>query len=308
MNKLTHQVMGPVEWVMLMVLSAIWGGSFYFFAVIIKELPVFTIVFFRVFLATVALWLYVLVSKQALPNFKPIWHNFFLMGFCNNVVPFSLIVWGEQRVAPGLAAVLNATTPFFAVIVAHLSTQNEKLTWNRLAGALVGLTGVAALVGFDAIKNLGVDLWFQLAIVLASVSYGISTIFGRRMAGIPPLVTAASQTAASSVMMLPLMMVIDHPFSLTMPSVKVILFLLALALLCTAVAYLIFFNIVKRAGMTNVTLVTLLVPVSAMLLGAMLLNEQISARHFLGMAVIGVGLALIDGRIPRKIGAKLGPA
>lgn len=297
--------MGPIEWAMLIVLSAIWGGSFFFFAVIIKELPVFTIVFFRVFLATVALWLYVLVSRQALPNFQPIWHNFFLMGFFNNVIPFSLIVWGEQRVAPGLAAVLNATTPFFAVIVAHLTTQNEKLTWNRFAGALVGLIGVAALVGFDAIKNLGVDLWFQLAIVLASVSYGISTIFGRRMAGIPPLVTAASQTAASSLMLLPLMLMLDHPFSLAMPSFKVIVYLVALALLCTAIAYLIFFNIVKRAGMTNVTLVTLLVPISAMVLGAMLLNEQISARHFLGMAVIGIGLALIDGRIPRKMATTL---
>lgn len=305
MEKISHQVMGPIEWAMLIVLSAIWGGSFFFFAVIIKELPVFTIVFFRVFLATVALWLYVLVSRQALPNFQPIWHNFFLMGFFNNVIPFSLIVWGEQRVAPGLAAVLNATTPFFAVIVAHLTTQNEKLTWNRFAGALVGLIGVAALVGFDAIKNLGVDLWFQLAIVLASVSYGISTIFGRRMAGIPPLVTAASQTAASSLMLLPLMLMIDHPFSLAMPSFKVIVYLVALALLCTAIAYLIFFNIVKRAGMTNVTLVTLLVPISAMVLGAMLLNEQISARHFLGMAVIGIGLALIDGRIPRKMATTL---
>jgi drug/metabolite transporter (DMT)-like permease len=299
-----HQVMGPIEWVMLIALSAIWGGSFYFFAVIVKELPVFTIVFFRVFLATIALWLFAFVSRQALPNFKPIWHNFFFMGLTNNVIPFSLIVWGEQRVAPGLAAVLNATTPFFAVIVAHLSTQNEKLTWNRLAGALVGLSGVTALVGFDAIKNLGIDLWFQLAIIVASVSYGVSTIFGRRMVGIPPLVTAASQTAASSLMLCPLMLIIDHPFSLAMPSLKVMIYLAALALLCTAVAYIIFFNIVKRAGMTNVTLVTLLVPVSAMLLGALLLNEQISARHFLGMAVIGIGLALIDGRIPRKIASK----
>jgi drug/metabolite transporter (DMT)-like permease len=301
MKQSSHQVMGPFEWALLIALSAIWGGSFYFFAVIIKELPVFTIVFFRVFLATVALWLIVLVTHQELPQFKNVWHNYLLMGLFNNVIPFSLIVWGESKVAPGLAAVLNATTPFFSVIVAHLSTQNEKLTWNRLAGALVGLTGVAALVGFDAIKNLGADLIFQIAIVMASVSYGISTIFGRRFVGIPPLVSSASQTAASSIMLLPLMMIIDHPFSLTMPSMNATLSLLALALLCTALAYVIFFNIVKSAGMTNVTLVTLLVPVSAMMLGALFLDEQISMRHFLGMLVIGIGLALIDGRIPRKI-------
>jgi drug/metabolite transporter (DMT)-like permease len=305
MNAPSHQVMGPVEWAMLIALSAIWGGSFYFFAVIIKELPVFTTVFFRVFLATLALWTYLIVSGQALPNLKSIWHNFFLMGLTNNVIPFSLIVWGESKVAPGLAAVLNATTPFFAVIIAHLSTQTEKLTWNRLVGALVGLSGVAALVGFDAIKNLGADLIFQLAIVAASLSYGVSTIFGRRISSTPPLVAAASQTAASSVILFPLMLLIDHPFSLQTPSLNVTLSLLALALLCTALAYVIFFNIVKRAGMTNVTLVTFLVPVSAMILGAVLLNEQVSGRHFLGMMVIGVGLALIDGRIPRKILATL---
>ena len=301
MNSTQHQVMGPLEWVLLIILSAIWGSSFYFFAVIIKELPVFTIVFFRVFLATLALWLFILLTRQKLPPLGNIWHNFFLMGFFNNVIPFSLIVWGEQRVAPGLAAVLNATTPFFAVIVAHLSTQTEKLTWNRLAGALIGLLGVAALVGADAIKNLGVDLLFQLAIVLASVSYGISTIYGRRISNIPPLVTAASQTAASSLMLFPLMLLIDHPTSLNFPSAHVALSLVALALICTALAYIIFFNIAKRAGMTNVTLVTFLVPISAMVLGAAFLNEDISIRHILGMVVIGVGLALIDGRIPRAL-------
>jgi drug/metabolite transporter (DMT)-like permease len=301
MNSGNHQVMGPVEWTLLIILSAIWGGSFYFFAVIVKELPVFTIVFFRVFLATLALWLFILVSRQNLPPFKNIWHNFFLMGFFNNVIPFSLIVWGEQRVAPGLAAVLNASTPFFAVIVAHLSTQTEKLTWNRFAGAIIGLIGVAALMGYGALKNLGTDLSYQFAIVLASASYGISTIFGRRLATVPPLISAASQTAASSLMLLPLMLLIDKPFNLPFPSLNVALSLLALALLCTAIAYIIFFNIVKRAGMTNVTLVTLLVPVSAMFLGAMLLNEDISTHHYLGMIVISIGLALIDGRIPRKL-------
>jgi drug/metabolite transporter (DMT)-like permease len=301
MKTANQQFMGPLEWAMLIVLSIIWGGSFFFFAVIIKELPVFTIVFFRVFLATLALWLFILVSRQELPDLKSIWHNFFLMGLFNNVIPFSLIVWGESKVAPGLAAVLNATTPFFAVIVAHLSTQNEKLTWNRMAGAIIGLLGVGALVGYDAIKSLGIDLPFQLAIVLASLSYGICTIFGRRLAKVPPLITAASQTAASSIMLLPLMFLIDHPLTLSMPSLYAAASLVTLALLCTAIAYLIFFTIVKRAGMTNVTLVTFLVPVSAMILGALFLNEQISERHFLGMAVIGIGLALIDGRIPSKI-------
>lgn len=293
--------MTPYEWGLLLLLSAIWGGSFYFFAILIKELPVFTIVFFRVFLATFALWLVVLTSGLKPPDSWAKWKNYFVMGLLNNVVPFSLIVWGENRVAPGLGAVLNATTPFFTVLVAHAFTINERLSWNRLAGALVGLIGVAALVGVDAVKSLGGDLMFQLAFILASVFYGLSAVWARRFSNTPPVINAASQTTASSVMMLPLMLFFDHPWALPMPSNLAIFSQLGLSLICTAVAYILFFTIVKRAGSTNISLVTFLVPISAIILGATFLNEHITLNHILGMAVIGVGLALIDGRIPARM-------
>jgi drug/metabolite transporter (DMT)-like permease len=293
--------MTAYEWSLLLLLSAIWGGSFYFFAILIKEIPVFTIVFFRVFLATAALWLVVLARKLKPPKSGAQWKNYFIMGLINNVIPFSLIVWGESKVAPGLAAVLNATTPFFTVLIAHAFTANERLSWNRLTGALIGLLGVAALVGVDSIKSLGGDLLMQLAIVLAAVFYGFSAVWARRFSNMPPIVNAASQTAASSVMLLPLMLVFDHPWALQMPSNLALFSQLALALLCTAVAYILFFTILKRAGSTNISLVTFLVPISAIILGAALLNEQITLNHTLGMAVIGIGLALIDGRIPAKL-------
>jgi drug/metabolite transporter (DMT)-like permease len=293
--------MTAYEWSLLLLLSAIWGGSFYFFAILIKEIPVFTIVFFRVFLATAALWLVVLARKLKPPKSGVQWKNYFIMGLINNVIPFSLIVWGESKVAPGLAAVLNATTPFFTVLIAHAFTANERLSWNRLTGALIGLLGVAALVGVDSIKLLGGDLIMQLAIVLAAVFYGFSAVWARRFSNMPPIVNAASQTAASSVMLLPLMLVFDHPWALQMPSNLALFSQLALALLCTAVAYILFFTILKRAGSTNISLVTFLVPISAIILGAALLNEQITLNHTLGMAVIGIGLALIDGRIPAKL-------
>jgi drug/metabolite transporter (DMT)-like permease len=293
--------MTPYEWCLLLLLSAIWGGSFYFFAILIKELPVFTIVFFRVFLATVALWLIVLAKQLKPPQSLAQWKNYLVMGLLNNVIPFSLIVWGESKVAPGLAAVLNATTPFFTVIIAHAFTANERLSWNRLAGALTGLLGVAALVGMDSVKSLGGDLIMQLAIVLAAVFYGFSAVWARRFSNMPPIVNAASQTAASSFMLLPLMLVFDHPWALPMPSHLALFSQLGLSLLCTAVAYILFFTILKRAGSTNISLVTFLVPISAIILGAVLLNEQVTLNHILGMAVIGVGLALIDGRIPAKI-------
>jgi drug/metabolite transporter (DMT)-like permease len=293
--------MTSYEWSLLLLLSAIWGGSFYFFAILIKEIPVFTIVFFRVFLATLALWAVVFAMQLKPPTGWAQWKNYFVMGMINNVIPFSLIVWGETRVAPGLAAVLNATTPFFTVLIAHAFTANERLSWNRLTGALIGLFGVAALVGIDSIKSLGGDIIMQLAIVLASVFYGLSAVWARRFSNMPPIVNAASQTAASSLMLLPLTLVFDHPWALSMPSNLALFSQLALALLCTAVAYILFFTILKRAGSTNISLVTFLVPISAIILGAMLLNEQISLNHILGMAVIGLGLALIDGRIPAKL-------
>ncbi len=293
--------MTPYEWGLLLLLSAIWGGSFYFFAILIKEIPVFTIVFFRVFLAAAALWLVVLAKRLKTPQGWAQWKNYFVMGMINNVIPFSLIVWGESRVAPGLAAVLNATTPFFTVLIAHVFTANERLSWNRLAGALTGLLGVAALVGVDSIKSLGSDLMMQLAIVLASVFYGFSAVWARRFSTMPPIVNAASQTTASSIMIFPLMMVFDHPWALPVPSSLAIFSQLGLALLCTAVAYILFFTILKRAGSTNISLVTFLVPISAIILGATLLNEQITLNHILGMAVIGIGLSLIDGRIPAKM-------
>ena len=293
--------MTSYEWGLLLLLSAIWGGSFYFFAILIKELPVFTIVFFRVFLAALVLWMVVFASGLKPPDSWPQWKNYFVMGLLNNVIPFSLIVWGESRVAPGLAAVLNATTPFFTVLVAHAFTANERLSWNRLGGAIVGLIGVAALVGFDSIKTLGSDLIFQLAIVLAALFYAISSVWAQRFSQMPPMINAASQTTASSVLLLPLMLLVDHPWSLPMPSMLAIYSQLGLALVCTAVAYILFFTILKRAGSTNISLVTFLVPVSAMILGAALLNEQITTGHILGMLVIGIGLALIDGRIPAKL-------
>ena len=293
--------MTPYEWGLLLALSAIWGGSYFFFAILIKELPVFTIVFLRVFLATLVLWVVVLASGLKAPRSMVVWRNYFVMGLLNNVLPFSLIVWGESKVAPGLGAVLNATTPFFTVLVAHAFTANERLSWNRLTGALVGLFGVAGLVGFDAIKALGGDFSYQLMFVAASVLYAFSAVWARRFSQTPPLINAASQTAASSLMLLPLMLVFDKPWALAMPSTLAIYSQLGLSLLCTAVAYILFFTILKRAGATNISLVTFLVPVSAMILGAAFLSENITTTHIFGMVVIGLGLALIDGRIPATI-------
>jgi drug/metabolite transporter (DMT)-like permease len=289
--------MGTTEWALLIALAVIWGGSFFFYAIAIKSLPVFTIVFCRVLLGTAVLWLVVIARGIPLPRDPKIWRSFLIMGLLNNIIPFSLIVWGEKAVAPGLAAVFNATTPFFTLLVANRFTDNEKLTWNKLTGAAIGLAGVASLVGFHALQNVGMVLLSQIALVVAAISYGFSSVFGRRFAGQAPLVTAAGQTLGSSLLLLPLVMVIDQPWHLPMPPLAAILSVVGLAVLCTSLAYVMFFTILKRAGATNISLVTFLVPISAILLGWLFLNETITSQHFIGMAAIGAGLVLVDGRL-----------
>jgi drug/metabolite transporter (DMT)-like permease len=297
------RTMGPVEWALLIALSIVWGGSFFFFAIAIKALPIFTIVFLRVALGAAALCLIVWFARLALPRDPQTWRNFLIMGLLNNAIPFSLIVWGQTELASGLAAVLNGTTPFFTVLVANALTPDEKISWNRLAGALIGLGGVAIMIGLGAVGTLGQALWAQLAVIGAAVAYAFASVFGRRFAGLPPLLTAAGQTSGSTLILLPLVLIVDQPWSLTPPPLSVWLAVAGLAFLCTSLAYVMYFTILKRAGATNLVLVTFLVPVSAILLGVFFLGEVLEPRHFLGMTAIGLGLALIDGRLIRFLRA-----
>lgn len=292
-----NRTMGPAEWAMLIVLSIIWGGSFFLYAVALDDLPVFTIVFLRVSLGSLGLWLCAW-AMGLLPRLEAgLWRNFLIMGLINNAIPFSLIVWGQKEVASGLAAILNATTPFFTVLTANVLTADEKLSWNRLLGALIGLSGVAAMMGTDMLAAQGSPLISQLAIIGAAVSYGFASVFGRRFANTPPIVTAAGQTAGSSLILLPLMLIIDAPWRLGFPPLEAWLAIAGLAILCTSLAYILYFTILKRAGATNIVLVTFLVPVSAILLGIMFLGESLDLHHIIGMVTIAFGLALIDGRI-----------
>ena len=301
-----NRTMGPAEWAMLILLSIIWGGSFFLYAVALVDLPVFTIVFLRVSLGSLGLWLCAWAMGLLPRRDARLWRNFLIMGLINNAIPFSLIVWGQKEVASGLAAILNATTPFFTVLVANRLTADEKLSWSRLLGALIGLSGVAAMMGADLMQAKGGSLLSQLAIVGAAVSYGFASVFGRCFAGTPPVVTAAGQTAGSSLILLPVMLLVDTPWRLGFPPLQAWLAVVGLAILCTSLAYILYFTILKRAGATNIVLVTFLVPVSAILLGIMFLAESLDLHHVIGMVTIAFGLALIDGRIlslvrPRRV-------
>lgn len=294
-----QKTMTAADWALLALLSIVWGGSFLFVGVAVKELPPLTIVALRVAMAATALWGVLAIMGVRLPRERRIWAAFLGMGILNNVIPFTLIVWGQSHIASGLASILNATTPLFTVIVAHYFTVDERLTGQRLSGVIVGFVGVAVMIGAAALTSWNANVLAQLAVLGAALSYGFSGVFGRRFKamGIPPLVTAAGQVTASSAILLPMSLIVDRPWTLPVPSTEAVLSLLALALVSTAFAYLIFFRLLARAGATNVGLVTFLIPVSAILFGVTLLDETLEPRHFAGMALIAAGLILIDGRL-----------
>jgi len=295
--------MGAGEWAMLITLSLLWGASFFFNGVAVQSLPTFTVVVARVVIAAAILHLALRASGLRMPRDPRIWGTFFAMAFINNVMPFSLIVWGQSHIASGLAAIVNATTPLFTVMVAHVFTSDERLTRGRLAGVIIGLTGVAVMIGLDALQNLGVNVVAQLSVLGGALCYATAAVFGRRFRtmAVTPMQTATGQVTAASVILLPVMLLVDQPWTLSMPGVGTIAALFAVAALSTALAYVLYFRLLASAGATNVLLVTFLVPVVAILLGNLFLGEVLQPQHLLGMALVGLGLAAIDGRPLRRL-------
>ena len=294
-----NQRMGARDWAMLLLLSFLWGGSFFFISVAVSELPPFTLVTLRVGLAAVTLWLVLLVSGYPIPKSPEVWRAFMMMGLLGNALPFSLIAWGQTHIGAGLASIINATTPIFTILIAGAFLSDEHITPRKMLGVTAGLAGVIVLIGPSALLELGTNTMAQLAVIGAAVSYSCATVFGRRFKamGISALDTAVGQVTASTIILLPVVWFIDKPLQLANPSLQVWLAVLALAIFSTAFAYILFFRILSSSGATNVVLVTFLAPVTASLLGWLMLDEQLQGKHFIGMGCIGLGLAIIDGRL-----------
>lgn len=289
--------MGAREWMLLLTLSVLWGGSFFFFKVLVAELPPFTVVLGRVGFAALALNLLLVARRDPMPRDPRLWAAFGLMGVLNNVIPFTLIVFGETRISSGLASILNATTPIFTVLAAHALTSNEKLNWGKGWGIAFGFLGVAVLIGPGALSDLrGGDLIGEAACLGAALTYAFAGIFGRRFRGIAPLKVATGQVTASTIILIPIAALVDAPWRLPAPSGNVWLAFAGIALFSTALAYMLYFRILATAGATNLLLVTFLLPVSAMALGVAILGETVTWQALAGMALIGLGLIAIDRR------------
>jgi drug/metabolite transporter (DMT)-like permease len=302
-----QRAMTAREWGLLALLSLLWGGSFFLIGVAIKELPPLTLVTLRVGLAAALLWASAPFLGVALPRSAKAVATVAVLGFGNGALPFALIAWGQTHLPSGLASILNAATPLFSVLAAHVLTAEEKLSGLKVFGTVAGLTGVAWLIGPDLLTGAGANLWAELAVLAAALAYALSAIFGRRVRalGLRPVDVATGQLTAATLYLAPLALVIDRPWTLLAPSAATIAAVLAIAAFSTALAYVVYFRILAGAGATNVLLVTLLVPATSVVLGALFLHERLAGRQFLGFALIALGLAFIDGRLPRALAQKL---
>lgn len=288
------------DWSLLAVLSVLWGGSFFFNGAALRELPPLTLVFLRVALGAVILLPLLRVQGISFPKGIAGWRAFVVIGLLNNVIPFSLIVIGQTFIPSGLASILNATTPLFAVLV-MAAVGEEALQARRVAGVALGLAGVIILRGWGIETRTGQGLGILLCLG-GALSYGFAALAARRLLkDSPPLGTATFQLMASTAMMAIVAAAMEQPWRLPAPGVATWLAVLGLATLSTALAYIVFFQIIQRSGATNVMLVTLLIPVTAILLGWLVLGEPISAHEIAGAIVISGALIVIDGRAARML-------
>ncbi len=289
------KTMNHTEWGLLMLLSILWGGAFFFVRVAVVGLPPLTVVLARVEIAAAILLGLTLFLGHSLPCRMSAWTPFLVMGLLNNAVPFSFLNAGQTMVSVGLASIINGMTPLFTALV-MASFREERLTMHRVVGVLLGVVGVVLISRPDAacmadVRLLGIGLCLT-----ATLGYGFAALWGRRhLADVPPLKSATCQLLSSTVIMAVVVAIVDRPWTLPMPGEEV-----WMALFGTAIAYVVFFEILTRAGASNVMLVTLLIPVTALLLGNMFLAEPIPAYELAGAAIIGMGLLSIDGRLPRR--------
>jgi len=290
--------MNRSDWLTLLGLAVIWGGAFFFIGVAVRHVPPLTYVWLRLSFAALAMWAYLAWKRQGLGLPRSAWGSIFLLALLNNALPFTLFGWGQTHIASGLASILNATTPIWGVIVAHFLTHDERMNPRKVAGVLLGFGGVATMIGPSLFASLGSSALAQLACVTASLSYALAAVWARRFRkqGISPLSVTTGQLTAGSLLMLPMSIFIDRPWIHAFPPLTALGAIVALALLCTAFGYVLYFRLIATSGATNALLVTLLVPPVAILLGGLFLGETLAPQDFIGLLLIALGLAAIDGR------------
>ena len=302
-SPMINQEMTASEWGVLLLLAVIWGGAFLFIGVAVRYVDPLTYVWLRPTIAAGGMFLFLKWRGEKLGLPREVWGSILLLALLNNALPFTLFGWGQTHIASGLASILNATTPIWGVLVAHFFTADERMTPRKIAGVLLGFAGVATMIGPTLLANVGTDALAQLACITASLCYAIAAVWARRFRrmGIAPMSVTTGQLSAGALMMLPMMLLVDQPWTQPLPPLSAWGAIVALALLCTALGYVLYFRLIDSAGATNALLVTLLVPPFAILFGTLFLNEVLAPQDFIGLGLIALGLAAIDGRLLKRL-------
>lgn len=291
------------DWSLVLLLSVLWGCSFFFVGVSVQEIPPLFIVLCRVGIAAVVLLLVVHLRGFEMPHSLRTWGAFLVMGAFNNVIAFGLITWGQTQIESGLASILNATAPIFSVLLAHYVTRQERITANKLAGVLVGWCGVTVLIGESLLYAPGDQVVAQLAVLGGTFSYSYAAFYAKRLEGLRPIVIAAGTLCGSTIIMIPVVTIFEEPWAV-MPSAEALFSIGGLGIVSTAIAYTVYFRALATVGPTNLLLATFLLPVNAIWLGVIGLGENLAWNAFAGMALILSGLVLIDGRMLRLLQKK----
>jgi drug/metabolite transporter (DMT)-like permease len=294
------------DWLILLTLAVIWGGAFFFIGVAVRHVPPLTYVWLRLTIASAAMWIYVRARGGSIGLPKQVWGAIVLLAVLNNALPFTLFGWGQTHIASGLASILNATTPIWGVVVAHFLTHDERMSPRKIAGVLLGFGGIVTMIGPALLSNIGTNALAQLACVTASLSYALAAVWARRFKrlGVSPVSVTTGQLTAGAIIMLPMSLFVDRPWTHAFPPASAWAAIAALGLFCTALGYVLYFRLIDHAGATNALLVTLLVPPVAIVLGALFLSETLAPQDFIGLGLIALGLGAIDGRIVSAIGGR----
>ena len=298
-NGVIRTQMNRSDWLILLALAVIWGSAFMFIGVAVRHVQPLTYVWLRLAIAAAGMWAFVKVSGGKVELGREVWGSMIVLALLNNAIPFALFGWGQTHIASGLASILNAMTPIWGVVVAHFLTHDERMSPRKIAGVLLGFGGVAVMIGPSLLSSLGANALAQIACVTAGLLYALAAVWARRFRaqGVTPLSVTTGQLTAGAIIMFPVAMFVDRPWLHAAPPLTAWGAIIALALLCSAFAYVLYFRLIDSAGATNALLVTLLVPPVAILLGGLFLGEHLAPQDFIGLALIALGLAAIDGRL-----------
>lgn len=297
--------MSAADWGVIMLLSLLWGGAFFMIELGLRSFPPNTLVFLRMALAVPPMLLALKFMGHRLPADRKSWGQLFVLGAINAALPFILFFWGQTQIESGLASVLNATTPLWGVVTAHFLTRDEKATPARVVGVFLGLAGIVVMVGTDALDGITNSVLAQLACLTATLLYALAAVYGRTLSqsSMTPLVVATGQVITAAVIMLPIMLMVDQPWTLPPAGLDAWAGAIGLAIPSTAIAYFFYFRLIDSAGASNAMLVAFIMPVVAIILGVVALGESVEAKEIAGAALIALGLLAIDGRLLPRFSA-----